>query len=99
MQRKEKEKIRKIRALNQIQGFSLYLEEHFKRIPQTIYMDIFAICKLQSEDWSCYFGMILQEDPGKSNTGYFIKWIEGTLKLTQQEEKRKPRMLDLTPTK
>lgn len=63
-------------------------------------MDIFAICKLQrqSEDCSCYFGMIVWEDPGKSNTECFIKWIEGTLKLTQQEEKRKPRMLDLTPT-
>lgn len=42
--------------------------------------------------------MTVQEDPGKSNTGYFIKWIEGTLKLTQEEGKRKPGMLDLMLT-
>lgn len=42
--------------------------------------------------------MIVYEDPGKSNTGYFLlNGMKKTLQLTQQEEKRKPGMLDLTP--
>lgn len=74
-----------------MQIFRLSTEEHFKCIAQTIYMyfcQFLSYKDTQRTNGSRYFDIIEYEDPGDSNPGYFIKWIEETLKLAQREVKR-----------